>query len=114
MIGTELEEFHDDWGRYPTTGEGLKVLAAPSKSGVPYFQKPGYGADTWDNPFVYRSPARTSRRPYDLYSLGPNGLDEGGRGDDINYWSARHSPKTTDPGSVDGRNPDKQPGASSH
>lgn len=87
MIGTELQMFHDDWGRFPTTREGLAILAAPGKDGAPYFAKPGFTADRWGAAFVYRCPGRTPGKSYELYSLGPNGIDEGGRGDDLDYWS---------------------------
>ena len=85
MVGAELDDFHDDWGRYPTTAEGLAVLALPSKSGESYFLKRGYSVDTWENECVYRSPGNVPGRPYDLYSARPNAADEGGHGDDVDY-----------------------------
>jgi len=92
MVGAELEMFHDDWGRFPTTSEGLSILAAPGKDGEPYFGKPGFTRDKWGAAFVYRCPARTLGRPYDLYSLGPNGIDESGHGDDVNCWPPASAP----------------------
>jgi hypothetical protein len=39
--------------------------------------------DRWGRALVYRFPAADKDRIYDLYSVGPNGIDEGGGGDDI-------------------------------
>lgn len=39
--------------------------------------------DSWGRPFVVRSPGVVHRSGWDIYSTGPNGLDEEGEGDDI-------------------------------
>ena len=39
--------------------------------------------DPWGRPLVYRFPASTKEKMFDLYSTGPNGVDEMGGGDDI-------------------------------
>ncbi|MEZ0229820.1 MAG: type II secretion system protein GspG, partial [Planctomycetota bacterium] len=39
--------------------------------------------DAWGHPIDYRRPGRVHPRGWDLYSFGPNGVDEGGEGDDI-------------------------------
>jgi hypothetical protein len=39
--------------------------------------------DVWGRELVYRFPSRHLDAMFDLYSLGPNGRDEGGEGDDI-------------------------------
>jgi type II secretory pathway pseudopilin PulG len=39
--------------------------------------------DAWGNPIRYRSPGPIHRHGWDLYSVGPNGIDERGQGDDI-------------------------------
>ncbi len=39
--------------------------------------------DAWEAPLVYRSPGPVHRNGWDLYSVGPNGVDEQGKGDDI-------------------------------
>lgn len=39
--------------------------------------------DPWGRPLVYRFPASAKERLFDLYSTGPNGVDEMGSGDDI-------------------------------
>jgi hypothetical protein len=40
-------------------------------------------SDVWGNELVYRFPARCKMELFDLYSKGPNGVDDGGAGDDI-------------------------------
>ncbi|HZU96630.1 MAG TPA: type II secretion system protein GspG [Planctomycetota bacterium] len=43
----------------------------------------GFVVDGWSRPFVYRCPGPIHRHGWDLYSVGPNGIDESGGGDDI-------------------------------
>ena len=82
-LGTVLDTFRLDVGRYPTTQEGLQVLVQ-RPMGVdrwdgPYINK-GIPKDPWDRPYIYRSPGEAGR-PYDLYSLGRTGQPGGGTGD---------------------------------
>jgi general secretion pathway protein G len=89
QLGTVLDTFRLDVGRYPTTQEGLAALMAPPPGLVrwngPYLKK-AVPNDPWDRPYVYRSPGEGGR-PYDLYSLGADGAP-GGTGDarDITSW----------------------------
>ena len=39
--------------------------------------------DAWNRPILYRCPGPVHRHGWDLYSVGPNGLDEQGDGDDL-------------------------------
>lgn len=39
--------------------------------------------DAWGHPLVYRCPSGMPGRMFRLYSIGPNGIDEDGAGDDI-------------------------------
>lgn len=76
LLGTALDSFRLDVGRYPTTQEGLQALRE-KPPGVdrwagPYLPKP-VPTDSWDQPFRYRSPGE--HNPYDLYSLGPDGIE---------------------------------------
>jgi len=43
----------------------------------------GVVRDGWGNPIIYRCPGPVHRHGWDLYSFGPNGVDEQGGGDDI-------------------------------
>jgi len=39
--------------------------------------------DAWGNRLVFRYPGPVHKQGWDFYSIGPNGIDELGRGDDI-------------------------------
>jgi general secretion pathway protein G len=82
QIGSALELYKLDTGRYPTTQEGLNaLLSAPS--GVanwngPYLKDAKHLKDPWSRDFTYRSPAE--KGGFDLLSLGGDGK-EGGEGE---------------------------------
>jgi general secretion pathway protein G len=90
-LGTALDTYRLDMGRYPTTQEGLGALMQPPGGGAasrwdgPYLNK-DVPLDPWDNPYQYRSPGGGGR-PYDLFSFGADGAP-GGDGDnrDITSW----------------------------
>lgn len=89
-LGTVLDAFEIDTGRYPTSDEGLKALVeAPGnvKDWKGPYIKQGIGNDPWGNPYIYRAPGQHNTTSYDLYSFGPNGQEGGG--DDIDNWSQR-------------------------
>jgi len=81
LLGTALDTFRLDVGRYPTTQEGLEALG----------RQPG-GLARWDGsylkkevPYVYRSPGEHG--PYDLISYGADGLPGGEKDNrDITSW----------------------------
>jgi general secretion pathway protein G len=84
-----LELFKLDVGRYPTSTEGLMVLVKNVESiqnwNGPYYRGnlAGDPIDAWDQKFLYFFPSQFGGAGYDLYSVGPNGIDEHGLGDDI-------------------------------
>ena len=85
-FGAALDLFYLDVGRYPDTQEGLEALvispANTPKWDGPYLKKKKIPMDPWNNPFVYISPG--SSGPFDLYSLGSDGVEGGeGAGADI-------------------------------
>jgi general secretion pathway protein G len=88
-LGTVLDTFRLDIGRYPTTQEGLQALVT-RPSGLehwdgPYLNK-AVPKDPWDRPYVYRSPGEGGR-PYDIYSLGADGAPGGqDQNRDITSW----------------------------
>jgi len=88
MIGTALDTFRLDIGRYPNSQEGLSALR-DRPSGVdrwdgPYLKK-DVPKDGWGNPFIYRSPGE--RDPYELLSYGADGVAGGAGIDlDLNSW----------------------------
>lgn len=75
-LGTSLDLFLLDMGRYPTDQEGLQALvSAPPGSGQwhgPYVSKANSLIDPWGRPYVYHQPGQQGT-DYDLYSLGPDG-----------------------------------------
>jgi general secretion pathway protein G len=91
MLGTALDTFRDDVGRYPSDIEGLLALMERPATAIgwdgPYLKRQ-VPPDPWGQPFVYHAPARFAwSGSYDLYSTGRNLRDEQGGGDDITSWS---------------------------
>lgn len=81
----DLFEMHN--GRYPTTAEGLAALrAAPSGASSwkgPYLKR-AVPLDPWGKTYVYRAPGQNNREDYDLFSIGPDGVE--GTADDVTNW----------------------------
>ena len=80
-LGSALDLFYLDAGRYPNTSEGLNALVqkptgAQAWNG-PYLKGGKVPMDPWGNPYQYRSPAE--RAPYQIVSFGADGR-EGGTG----------------------------------
>jgi len=88
LLGTALDTFRLDVGRYPTTEEGLQALR--QKPGTldrwdgPYLKK-DLPLDPWAKPYMYKSPG--DHGPYDIVSYGADSAP-GGEGDnrDIVSW----------------------------
>ncbi|MBI3514396.1 MAG: type II secretion system major pseudopilin GspG [Proteobacteria bacterium] len=82
QLGSSLDLFRLDVGRYPTTQEGLAALVARPASGAqwrgPYLKGTSLPGDPWGRPYQYRSPGGDGRA-YDLYSLGETGSAADGR-----------------------------------
>ena len=89
-LGTALDAFEIDTGRYPTSDEGLRALIeapANAKDWKGPYLKRMVSNDPWGNAYVYRAPGQHNASGYDLYSHGPDGQEGGG--DDIDNWSQR-------------------------
>ncbi len=88
MLGSALDAFRLDVGRYPTTAEGLNALITnPGIDGWngPYLKKSVVPNDAWKRPFQYQSPG--SHGEYDLFSYGADGTPGGdGYNKDIDSW----------------------------
>lgn len=87
LLGSALDQFRLDVGRYPTTEEGLDSLRKNPHLehwDGPYLPK-DVPPDPWGNPYIYRCPGEHG--DYDLISLGADG-HEGGDGEnaDIVSW----------------------------
>lgn len=78
LLGLALQAFHRDMGRYPEEQEMPLAL-----TGKAYLDK--WPKDGWGHAYRYRKTSGTPH-PFMLYSPGPNGIDENGDGDDINFW----------------------------
>jgi general secretion pathway protein G len=89
LLGTALDTFRLDVGRYPTSQEGLAALRqrpfGVDRWDGPYLKK-DVPKDPWDHAYYYRSPGEGGR-PYDVYSYGADGAP-GGDGDnrDVTSW----------------------------
>jgi len=89
MLGTALDAFRLDVGRYPETGEGLEALRT-APGGVeawdgPYLDKE-VPKDPWKNDYVYFCPGEHGE--YDLMSYGADGAQGGEKdNEDIVSWS---------------------------
>ena len=89
LLGTALDTFRLDCGRYPTAQEGLAALRQRpfglDRWDGPYLKK-DVPKDPWDRPYYYRSPGEAGR-PYDLLSYGADGAP-GGDSDnrDVTSW----------------------------
>lgn len=91
-LDTSLDMYKADTLSYPTSEQGLNVLVNNPGSGKwngPYLKnQTAVPMDAWGHPFVYKQPGGAGR-DYDLYSVGPNGNDEAGAGDDIPAWNVK-------------------------
>ncbi len=76
-LKSALFEYNSSQGAYPTTVEGLTVL-------VPSYVEDKAIKDSWKRPFQYFAPTEDPNRPYDLISMGSDGLPN--TADDISVW----------------------------
>jgi general secretion pathway protein G len=90
-LGSALDLYYLDNGRYPSSSEGLEALVRrPANSGSwngPYLKGAVVPADPWKNNYTYRSPGEDS--PYDIMSYGADGR-EGGTGSAADIKSSKH------------------------
>lgn len=76
-LKSSLVEYSSDKGSYPSTAEGLAVL-------TPGYVESKALKDAWQRDFQYFAPTGDPARPYDLFSLGPDGAAN--TPDDISVW----------------------------
>lgn len=90
LLGTALDTFHLDAGRYPTSSEGLQALITnPGAEGWngTYLKKQEIPLDPWGNPYHYEAPGRHG--DYDLYSYGADNAEGGdAENQDIVSWQS--------------------------
>lgn len=87
-ISIALESYFVAAGRYPTTEQGLAALVEkPTIDPVPerwHAAMDEIPTDAWKRPYKYRCPAERSGHPFDLWSVGKDGID--GTADDMGNW----------------------------
>jgi type II secretion system protein G len=83
MVGRSLIQFKEETGHYPTVAQGLEALTDEHRRGSNLLR--ALPKDSWGKPFVYRVSVESNGESFLLYSVGPNGVDDGGSGDDISY-----------------------------
>jgi general secretion pathway protein G len=84
----QLVAYEVDHGHYPTTRQGLMALIArpPNPPEAerwkgPYLEGPNLRGDPWGHAFRYQWPGRRHPEKFDLWSIGPDGVE--GTDDDI-------------------------------
>lgn len=89
-IMTQLQLYEARNMRPPTSDQGLKALVEkptteplPEKWTALMEEVP---KDPWGQEYKYRYPAQKSKKPYDVWSVGKDGVD--GNEDDIGNWKA--------------------------
>ncbi len=88
LLGTALDTFRLDVGRYPSTQEGLEALRTKpgglERWDGPYLKK-DLPLDPWGKAYAYKSPGEHGA--FDIVSYGPDGAP-GGEEDnrDITSW----------------------------
>ncbi len=94
-IEQALEFYQMDNARFPTGDQGLDALANKSSAApVPAAFTPGGYikteglVDPWGQPFLYRIPGSNNPHSFDLWSLGPDGVEGS---DDIANWKIQES-----------------------
>lgn len=100
-LGTAIAMYQGDMGSYPPTTNKALVSGLqddpknPDWNG-PYMEikrdelKDGELLDPWGKPYMYVSvnggSPKHRTKSFDLFSYGPNGVDDDGAGDDIVNW----------------------------
>jgi len=71
----------------PTTEQGLSVLVQPPENArfKRKLAEPNGILDPWGHPYRYQSPGLKSGEPFEIWSVGQDGLD--GTKDDVRGWS---------------------------
>ncbi len=88
-LGSALDMYRLEVGRYPSTEEGLKALVEKPANAAnwngPYLKKKKVPQDPWGRPYHYASPGQHG--DYDLYSLGADNAEGGdGENQDVVSW----------------------------
>lgn len=94
-LSRAIHHYRNEVGKYPTgsSADLLAALGANAQNGQAYFTPRGDQVnargeltDRWGRPIVFRCPGRHNEGLFDLLSLGRDGVDSDGGGDDIDNW----------------------------
>jgi general secretion pathway protein G len=80
-IAKSLDIYKLQNGSYPSTGQGLSVLASPPK-GKPIME--AVPKDPWGNDYIYVIPGQKNPSKFDIRSKGSDGQE--GTEDDVGNW----------------------------
>lgn len=80
-IGKSIELYKLQAGSYPSTAQGLSVLASPPK-GRPLMER--VPKDPWGEEYIYVIPGQKNPSKFDVRSKGPDRQE--GTDDDIGNW----------------------------
>lgn len=81
-IASSLKIYKVQQGKYPTTAQGLNVLANPPKGKAVMERVP---TDPWGNDYIYTNPGQKNPTSFDIRSKGPDGQE--GTEDDVGNWA---------------------------
>ena len=85
-LGGQIELYKKEQGQYPTTRQGLSALVTKPTDLTDASTWRQYlvslPIDPWHHPYFYSFPSRRSSDAFDLFSLGPDGIEST---DDIYY-----------------------------
>jgi hypothetical protein len=84
LLRMAVSMFEKENGRLPDGDAGLAALLTTTPPLIERLPN-----DTWGHAYVYRSTSGGSG--YAVYSVGFNGIDELGQGDDVTDWSKQYS-----------------------
>lgn len=76
-IGVALKLYRLEKNAYPKTVDELYPT---------YLEKSP--RDPWDQPYQFTQPGEKNTLSFDLWSIGPNGKNEKGEGDDVKNWDS--------------------------
>jgi general secretion pathway protein G len=88
-IKLPLQQYSMHMGDYPNTAEGLQALITPPGNSKadrwrgPYLSENKIPLDPWKNPYQYRYPGTHNKSSYDVFSFGPDGVENE---NDIGNW----------------------------
>jgi len=85
-VAGAIEAYQRDTKKYPPANGLVAALQGKAKNGKPYHEfgkdevSGGQVVDPWGHPMIYKP---GGKKGFELYSVGPDGKDNGGQGDDI-------------------------------